>query len=598
MGLFQRAYETFETHQDLVGIYRENESPLCPIGHKLAALNIVITINEKGEFKSARSVSKDEGKVIIPVTEESMGRTSGLAAHPLCDQIGYVASYNEDKHQLYTELLEQWAKSDYTSPKLTAVLTYVKSNTILQDLNSFEILKLNEKGLPEDDKVMIGWDVVGLGLESGPVYRDRNLFNLYRDFYESRQSGEKKLCMISGTYDYPAKQHLKGIFSFNGNAKLISANDTSNFTYRGRFLEDEQALTVGYVASQKVHNALQWVIENQGTVFGGRVFICWIPTGQVMKLNLANPLLKQAEEKIVPSDYKKVLQNTVFNIKQNNSLKGDEPVVLAAFDAATSGRLSVTYYNEYSVDRLLERIQTWDELCSWSDSYHGTYAPSLFDIVKCAMGIQRTEKGKENLVVSDDLLRNTLQRLIWARMDGGHVPYDIIKQITARANSPQMYSEAFLYQRVLFTACAVLRKHYSDTKGVLYDMALEKHKKDRSYQYGRLLAILEAAENSYHRGQNSGVKETNASRMQTVFSQRPQYAARIILEKVKTAYLPRLSAASQIFYERMIAEVYEELSEYSDEELKKSLDDSYLMGYYLQKNDIYSSHKNEEDSKE
>lgn len=70
--------------------------------------------------------------------------------------------------------------------------------------------------------------------------------------------------MITGSYDIPAKQHPKGIIPFNGNAKLISANDNSNFTYRGRFSDDAQAATVGYIASQKAHNALRWLAAEQG----------------------------------------------------------------------------------------------------------------------------------------------------------------------------------------------------------------------------------------------------------------------------------------------------------------------------------------------
>ena len=40
-------------------------------------------------------------------------------------------------------------------------------------------------------------------------------------------------------------------------AKLISANDSQNFTYRGRFTSKEEAFAVGNETSQKAHNALK-----------------------------------------------------------------------------------------------------------------------------------------------------------------------------------------------------------------------------------------------------------------------------------------------------------------------------------------------------
>ena len=42
-----------------------------------------------------------------------------------------------------------------------------------------------------------------------------------------------------------AAQHLKGVVSMHGNAKIISGNDTSNFTYLGRFVDADEATREG-----------------------------------------------------------------------------------------------------------------------------------------------------------------------------------------------------------------------------------------------------------------------------------------------------------------------------------------------------------------
>ena len=101
------------------------------------------------------------------------------------------------------------------------------------------------------------------------------------DYYrEKRTDTSPSLCMISGELEIPAEQHPKGIVAKYGNAKLISANDSSGFTYRGRFDDPAQAATISYTASQKAHCALRWLVANQGVTFGGRTFLCWNPQGQ------------------------------------------------------------------------------------------------------------------------------------------------------------------------------------------------------------------------------------------------------------------------------------------------------------------------------
>ena len=86
MGLMQRAVETYDFLQK-----QTKGRMLPPISHMITRADLEITITAKGEFRSASAVEKDAAKIIIPVTEGSSGRTSGFCAHPLCDQLCYLA---------------------------------------------------------------------------------------------------------------------------------------------------------------------------------------------------------------------------------------------------------------------------------------------------------------------------------------------------------------------------------------------------------------------------------------------------------------------------------------------------------------------------
>jgi CRISPR-associated protein Csd1 len=123
-------------------------------------------------------------------------------------------------------------------------------------------------------------------------------------------------------------------------------------------------------------------------------------------------------------------------------------------------------------------------------------------------------------------------------------------------------------------------------------MALEPNKQDRSYQFGRLLAVLEKAERDTY--QKDETREPNAIRRLSVFTQRPMETFNQLCTHIKTAYLPRLSPASRAFYEKLIGEIVEQLSQITDEPLNASLEDTYLFGYYLQRNELYKSKKEKE----
>ena len=145
MGLLQRAVETYDANSGLIGVYQTGRDPLAPIGHVLTSANIEITLNAEGKFIAARKVEKNEPKILIPVTEESGGRTSGHAAHPLCEQLKYVACTNKEAHECFLAALKKWNESAHTHPFLPVIITYVEGGTILDELIDGGILKPDKK---------------------------------------------------------------------------------------------------------------------------------------------------------------------------------------------------------------------------------------------------------------------------------------------------------------------------------------------------------------------------------------------------------------------------------------------------------------------
>lgn len=574
MGLLQKAVETYDSHQYYASQNLEGHSMLAPIGHIVTRAELEITLNPEGHFVNASAVDKSEPKIIIPATESSSGRTSAPCAHPLCDQIGYLIPANEKKFRLYIEQLADWETSEHTHPKLTPILRYVKAETLLADLIRCGLVKLNDKGLPENEKQLIRWRV--MGEEPEECWLDRTLFDAFTAYCLSKQTGDPVLCMVSGAEAVAAGQHPKGIIPINGNAKLISANDSSGFTYRGRFTEEWQAAGVGYEASQKAHNALRWLAQEQGVIQGGRTFLCWNPQGRKI-VRPMDPFGRMRAPVFKPSDYQEALRDILNSRKAELELT--DGVVLAAFDAATTGRLSLTYYNELQAHDFLERLHDWDVSCCWPHRNFGIQSPSLRQIADCAFGTQRDKW----LETDDRVLRQQMQRLIACRVNKALIGADIVKALASRASRPQAY-DPYVWEEILFTACAVIRKYRMDRFKEEWNMALEPEKKDRSYQFGRLLAVMEKVERDTY---DNETREPNAMRLQSVFCRRPMNTAHNLEKQLERAYFPRLKPGSRIWYKNLMGQIMEVLSEFPGEE-NKPLEDSYLMGYYLQRSALYT----------
>ncbi len=602
MGLLQMAYETYDkAEKDYAGRVRSDmREPLAPVSHAVTAAGVEITIDQDGRFVQADIVDKDNAKTVIPVTEESVGRTSAPCAHPLCDQIGYLNPRNSEKYKLYISQLKAWMESTYTHPMLKPIYEYVSRGNIVDDLLRSGCVKPGDsEGTVKDEKILVRWRIIGIGDESGNCWTNRNLQKAFSEWYLSTlDESNTIICSITGEESLPAKQHIKGIVALNGNAKLISSNDKTNYTYRGRFLDDSEAVSIGYIASQKAHNTLKWLIANQGVPFGGRTFVCWNP--DMKPLPTPTGIMRPPTEKkgsnpaFLLSDYKKSLRDALQGWETD--LPVGSKAVIASFDAATSGRLSLNYYNELQASDFLERLAWWDETCCWVNGPYGIQSPPLYKVIQFAYGTLRSNR----MEVDDKVSRQIMMRLLSCRIDKGLMPSDIVKRLVDKCQSLELFADdkegGYLRSTLLHCTCAVIRKHYIDHFKEEWKMALEPEKKDRSYQYGRLLAVFEKMEkDTYQTGEG---RETNAIRMQSIFVRRPLYASRMIYEQINRAYAPRLKEGRRTYYEKLIGQIMAVISDLPDSDQDKTLADTYILGYCLQKNELYASVKKEESNEE
>ena len=80
-----------KTYDYIANAEDELADDLLEISHSTQQAHIEITINNKGEFIRGEIIERENARKIIPVTEDSVSRSSGSAPHPLFDKLKYIA---------------------------------------------------------------------------------------------------------------------------------------------------------------------------------------------------------------------------------------------------------------------------------------------------------------------------------------------------------------------------------------------------------------------------------------------------------------------------------------------------------------------------
>lgn len=608
MSWTNELYRVYELAKDT-----EAGKGMLPLSHSTANAQIEVTVSEAGEFVSAAEVAKDNAVTIIPVTEDSAARSSGITPMPLADKLVYIAGdypqYAEGKRadnseyfKAYMEQLGGWCKSEYSHYAITAIYAYLEKRQLLHDLVQSGIIEVDEVSGKFTDKKLnaIAQEdafvrFIVSGRELCCTWLDKDLHKLFREYYESTLDS----CGLSYsdgktgaiTYKHPAKIRNSG-----DKAKLISANDSTNYTFRGRFASKEEAFAVSYEFSQKVHIALKWlisrqyvshVIEKTGEVKTYNPFS--FDTLQLLVWNSALGFVPRVTESIFDmfsetEEYDATMRfpdmlERMFRSGRESALP-ESKVMIMGLDAATTGRLSIAMYSELSESDFYTNLKKWHSGTAWR-RYNAKLGKVVTDscslplIAKCLYG---TEQGGM-LECDKKQMGDTVLRLLPCVTERKRLPHDVVARLCTNASSPLSYEKEYNHRNVLETACALIRKEQAEHGNNLYckgeiNMAYDPNCTDRSYLYGCLLAIADKAESDTYEGEK---RVTNARRLWSAFAARPYQTWQIIEERIEP-YLEK-DQGKMVWYTKKLNEIMAKMSpeDFTD---NSRLSPMYLLGFH------------------
>ena len=332
MSWMQKLYQTYNEIEKNPNLSDSEKEKLAPLWHSPQTAHIQITLDGDGKFLGAR-VLTDKPIIMLPVTESSEGRTSGLAPHALADSLQYIAKdlgliYQKEviteiegkngkkkktksKHEdlifnLYAEQLDKWCAA-IDNKKVLAIQKYVHKGTVLADLIKEKVIPVDdngelltnwierenkdkqkpelfnvltkEQGKFEIRKALVVWSVQISGDFVPETWKDKEVQKSWGNYYQ--QTLKSQFCTITGNEQKIRESHPAKLLYSGDKAKLISSNDKEGFTYLGRFEEANQATTISAEVSHKAHAALRWLIDRQTTARNNeQVTVAWAISGK------------------------------------------------------------------------------------------------------------------------------------------------------------------------------------------------------------------------------------------------------------------------------------------------------------------------------
>lgn len=598
MSWFKNLADTYDRVSYIVGIPDEKGNILLPPNHTTKSnSDVCITIDGEGMFRDA-----DQSKLTIPIpcTEDSESRAGkAIYPHPLHDEVAYLST-DEKKREKYLLQLGKWSG---LHPKVEAVRKYIIKNKLIEDLRSCNI-KIS-------DKLFIRFAVEMSGDSVPNLWEDKTVAEAWQTYMEKEQSETTALCYITGQFLPITSKHPKNINTSTGNAKLVSCNKDQNFRYRGRFSESEPANMISMESSHKAHAMLKYLIATQAYKCGSQAIMSWAVDSKTElpglfedSLGIYGDSIKTERDKMIEAqnetdlDYAKKLRSAIRGYGNSENLKNDNrQIAVLAVDAATTGRMAVTFYKELQENEYIERIINWHESCCWHYRSKGkTYisAPNADCIIAVVHGEPKGEGYSK-------IKRQSRERILSFIINGEKLSKAWLKAAVNRISNPFSYDKVdggwdfYKWESSVNTTCAITRKYYFDHKEE-FDLELERTQRDRNYLYGRMLAIADRIESHarYLQDKKSDTEKrpTNAVRYMSAFATKPFRTWEIIYRQLNP-YIQRLNGGEG--YQKELDEIMS-LFEEGEYESDKPLNGKYLMGYSLQRRALINSKDNEEET--
>jgi CRISPR-associated protein Csd1 len=588
-------------HYDRLANDPELAGELAKPGYSLQKVSFCVVLRPDGSLQQFQSLVDIDGSRTAPrmLVVPGQSKPSGQAIKPcfLWDNAAYLLGFkpSDPKPERTRESFERFRsehlelENDIDSPQFSAVCTFLRSWSP----------ELAEKYADNLAEVVSHFGVFRIASEQCFVHEDPAVVSYWARNASEGAAAPTGICLVTGRTGPVARLHEPKIKGVRGTqtsgALLVSFNDEA---YESFAKEQSFNAPVSVDATFKYTNALNHLLSrgDRRLQVGDTTVVFWTEQPTTFE-EFVSDLFGRAPASAGAApheDQQRVEQLRLFLSQLREGYAGDE-----AFDrenttrfyvlglAPNASRLSVRFWVDTTVGemkaRLAQHMSDMEIVGASSDDA----LPSIRRIVS-ATGRAEVDNGKRfkgyDTSAISPLLAGAISRAV---LTGGPYPQALLVAMLNRLRADGVINHV----RVAVIKACIVRNSRLQATSKEVSVALDVNRTDPAYVTGRLFALLEKIQTDSANG------DLNATIKDRYFSSASATPGIVFprLLRLSQHHLARMDTGQKIYYEKQIGDVMGKLNGF-DHHLNLEQQGLFAVGYFHQRQDLYTSRKKEGDT--
>lgn len=547
----------------LIEFAERHPEELVPIGFKVKKMQWIADIEE------GTITLTDAGNRQIQVPD--IARSSGTNAILLVDKADYVFAVSDTKTN---ENRSQERHESY----LTLIDTYLKENNDV-DIEELRECLRNKDAINQEVKkngVKMN-DLIYFRIRDDELLHKKVEIQKFWGKYIQPKSGRGKeniACMYCGEIGPVMERHTINFFIERDGTKLISANANA---YESHGLKNSYSAPTCYACEQKYGKALEYLLTPyKGKKPGGPhmfrlgelTFVHWLRSAEQLPEGFNNMMISDKDQG------KQDMEDLIEQVFKGNEVERELNNFCILTLSANKGRLVVRDYAEDSAAHLKKHIkQFFMAQDIGANRYYGIYTLAATMYVDGSSQMQKYA------------LKEWMEWFLHGKSLSDRVLIPLLKQI-------QVSGAMHAHQAAAVKSWLVSQNEKEGIERRRWTVTTDVKDKNPAYVLGRLFAVLEKI-------QQEAINSTNtiATKYFSSASTTPKAVMGLLIRNAQH-HLAKINGDDNrrglaIYYDKRLAEVYGNLTEYPDM-LNAEGQAEFAMGYYHEKQDLYTPKKDKE----
>ena len=596
-------------HYDRIAASGDEDSQLASPGFSRQKISFCIVLEPDGRLNTVQSMQKQMGRALVATSMllPGQGKPSGQGINPcfLWDNAAYMLGWvsEADKQKRAIACFESFrekhlaVESQISHPAFNAVCSFLRN---WSPDKAIEIEAELLKSATNFGVFRIAGDMRYVHELVAPPAMPENSENA------SEAMNEEGLCLVTGIRAQIARLHepkIKGVTGAQSSGALLVSFNASSYESYGK--SQSYNAPVSEEATFRYANALNHLLDNRARRFslGDSTVIFWADHASVLEDCLsdffADPSPK--DDVVIEEDQERVRQARVLLTQLRdgtgqeviNSNDGERTKFFLLGLSPNASRISVRLWVEADAAELQKRLgQHLRDIeldGNWNDDIL-----TLQRIVRATGRAERDPKGKLKSFNTENVSPKLAGDLARSVLTGVAYPQSLLTTMLRRIHSD---GEVAYARTAAIKACLVRNSRLRGNPLEVSTM-LDTNSTDPAYCCGRAFAMLEVIQkDSAGDGLNRTIKDsyfTSASTTPSLIFPR--------LCRLSQHHLAKLDTGHRIHREKQFGEVLNKLSTIPGAAspvfprlLSLEEQGKFVLGYFHQTKDIYTSKKDREE---